>query len=115
MEQARTGKQTRNMNGRETTRNIDMGSEIGSHARQNSLRRENRYSQGLASDIQAQGGLLDEQTSSEIQNSSVWKCRQLRTRCTVVDQVASCKSSFTAQPKAPAHLKAGASGWAVND
>jgi hypothetical protein len=32
-----------------------------------------------------------------------------------VDLVASCGLPFTAQPEAPASIKAGASGWAVND
>ena len=32
-----------------------------------------------------------------------------------VDLIASCGLLFTAQPKAPAFVLAGASGWAVND
>ena len=65
MEQARMGKHALNMNGRGTTSDIDMGSEIGSHAGQDQSCRENRYSQGLASDIQVQGGLLDGQRAAK--------------------------------------------------
>jgi hypothetical protein len=32
-----------------------------------------------------------------------------------IDLVASCGLPFTTQPEAPASIKAGASGWAVND
>jgi hypothetical protein len=115
MEQARMGKHALNMNGRGTTSDIDMGSEIGSNAGQDQSCRENRYSQGLASDIQVQGGLLDGQRAAKFRIPATGSVIISELDAQIFDLVASCRFLFAAQPKAPAIVWAGASGWAVNE